>query len=374
MAGFLKWVKNSYRYLRRQFNRVRYIHIPIFLEKRRLATYTDGVIEVLPGARPKTTRKYVLFVLYPSDDAIDNSVLRAFDALNRADVNILVLANVKLGEKALSQIRDKVWRIVHRRNIGFDFGAYKDGVKYLAAERPDAERVLLMNDSVFYASPGLDDFIARLLDGADAISAFENWGEGYHMQSFAVGVSGEAFRHPAFQSFWKSYLPVNNRIHAIESGEKKLSDALLRAAKSSCVIYSVAELTQRMQNDASGELVEDYIIPMQWRKLINSNAQGELQPRAEFRIADKYLTLADAVNATSTIHSGAFLFPYFMKCPIYKKDLVYRQRFQFWELSKLTEKTMPPNEHVEFMLMLRQRGDHKRLPRKILRQYEIGVK
>jgi hypothetical protein len=38
------------------------------------------------------------------------------------------------------------------------------------------------------------------------------------------------------------------------------------------------------------------------------------------------------------------------------------------------EKTLPPIEHGEYMLMLRQKGDYKRLSRRMLRQYELGAK
>jgi hypothetical protein len=119
---------------------------------------------------------------------------------------------------------------------------------------------------------------------------------------------------------------------------------------------------------------EDYVVPVQWRKMLNHDEHGKPHPRKRFRPHEKFYTMADIVNVTSPIHAGAFLFPYFMRCPLYKKDLVYRQRFQFWELSILLEKTLPRDEHGEFMLVLRQKGDHKRLSIPDLRRYEIGVK
>lgn len=238
-----------------------------------------------------------------------------------------------------------------------------------------------MNDSVFYSSIGLDGFVRGMLGDEDVIGAFENWGEGYHIQSFALSMSGEVFRSASFQQFWKDYAPVSNRIHAIEKGEKKLSDALLRSARSSRVLYSVMKLEQLIDDDSSDTLFEDFVIPLPYRNVLKQTHDDEAArardnglENGKFTAREMRRQLVDVVNATSTIHSGAFLFPHYMQCPIYKKDLVYRQRFQFWEVSLQAERFMPEAERDQFMLMLRQKGDHKRLPTKLLRQYEIGVK
>lgn len=100
MPSFFQPLNRAFFNARRRFNQIRYIHVPIYLEKRRLAHYTDAVIETLPGARPEEGKIFAIFVLFPTGDAIDESVLRALDALARHGVNILAMSNVKLGARA----------------------------------------------------------------------------------------------------------------------------------------------------------------------------------------------------------------------------------------------------------------------------------
>lgn len=368
LKSIVRSTKLSYRFVRRHYYRLRYIRFAIAYEKFKLRNYTDAIVSVTEGERAHGEGRVAIFVIFPQGGALDASVLRALEAMNRAKVDVLVVSNIALSPAVMDQLRPLAWRVMHRENVGFDFGAYKDAVAYLQRERPDLQRLFILNDSVFYSSVGLDEYFAGLLGEEDVIGGFENWGEGHHLQSFALSVSGHVFRSPIFQGFWKNYAPVSNRIHAIESGEKKLSDAALRSARHSHVLYSVSKLLRVLEQDTSLERVPDYIVPMQWRAILASIAPGD------FVVKDRSRVLIDIVNVTSPIHSGAYLFPKYMKCPIYKKDLVYRQRYQFWELDLLLKDLLPPDEFDEFILQIRQKGDYKRLPTKMLRLYEIGVK
>lgn len=367
MNLFRQLFRTTLRFFRRKYYKLVYVKWFIAYDKYRLRNYTDAIVSVTDGERRNGAGRYAIFIVFPSGQTIDSSTMRAMESLARAEVDVLVVSNIALSEQAMAQLRPVAWRIMHRRNVGFDFGGYKDGVAYLTRECPDLRRLVIVNDSVFYSSVGLDEHFAAMLGEQDVIGAFENWGEGHHVQSFALGISDHVFHSASFQGFWKAYVPVNNRIHAIESGEKALSTAALRAARHSRVVYGIADLLPLLRDDASDEQYEDFIIPVQWRAILLSLGKGRFHAR------DRYRVLIDIVNVTSPIHSGAYLFPKYMKCPIYKKDLVYRQRFQFWELALLFKDLMPEQEYDDFMLLLRQKGDHKRLTGKQFRLYEIGV-
>ena len=368
MNRFFHQIRKTYAFMRKKYYYFVYVKLDIAWQRLRLTGYRDGLIEVIDGEGEQGKGAFAVFVVFPGSNGLDPSIWRALASMKRNGIDVLVVSNSPLSEVDRKALAPFAWRIMLRRNIGFDFGAYKDGVLYLTRERPDLQRLLILNDSVFYSSRGLDEYFHELLGPEDSISAFENWGEGYHMQSFGLSCSGHVFRSRSFQAFWANYEPIGNRIHAIENGEKRLSDACLASSCHSRVIYNVARLMQEMKDDSSDERIEDFIVPMHWRTLLNTPGN------APFRVAERYKTLADIVNITSPVHSGAYLFPYYSKCPIYKKDLVYRQRFQCWELSHLLARILPKDEYDEFMISLRQKADYKRLPTKALRLYEIGVK
>lgn len=361
-------VRAAYRHVLRRWRRLRHITLPIALEHRRLRGYTSVIGSVVPGAVDHSLGRYAIFVIFPQDDRLDPSVERALAALVRAGVDTAVVSNVGLSPAMVDQLRPLAWRIVQRANVGFDFGAYKDAVEYLGRERPDLERLLILNDSVFYASRGLDDYVRELLGPEDVVAAFENWGEGYHLQSFGLSVSGSVFRSAVFQAYWKAYVPVSNRIHAIQAGEKRLSDAALRAAASSRVVYSASALYDRLREAPAEDRADTRILPKPYREALAATAGPT------FSIAEQARSLVDFVNTTSPIHSGAHLFPKYLGCPIYKKDLVYRQRFEFWDLDDLLKEVLDPAELEEFMLAIRRKGDHRRLSKADLAKYLVGVK
>ena len=80
------------------------------------------------------------------------------------------------------------------------------------------------------------------------VAPFENWGDsaGNHFQSFAVTVSNKVFFSSSFQMLWSQYLPGSSRLHAIEEGEKKLSNAIMKSADDSKVLYTCAKLATRL--------------------------------------------------------------------------------------------------------------------------------
>ena len=285
------------------------------------------------------------------------------------NINIVICLNAEVSEGADLWLRDNVQRIIFRDNIGYDFGAYKDCVKYLHDDGAPIKQFMLLNDSVFFIDNGLEQFFARMMSDCDAVSAFENWGDnaGNHFQSFAVSVSGKVFHSEPFQSFWQQYVPVSSRIWAIEQGEKKLSEAVLKIATTSKVLYTCADLCRELAALPDDLVLTDVVVPLRYRGML------PVDDRRSFNIATRYPNLVDIVNNSSPIHCGAWLFPNFLRAPLVKKDIVYRQRFQFWEVQFLFKDLMSEEEFTEFSTQLRAKGNYEKLDAKTLTKYELGI-
>ena len=331
-------------------------------QRLKLSGYRTGIVSAEQTA-PLASDRFALFVFYEPEGAVAASVQRAVTALRAQDVNVVILCNHPISPAQRDCLGPRCHTLIHRDNQGFDFGAWKDGVTFLREKAVPVGRLLLMNDSVFFAERGLAAMIARMLGDEDVVAAFENWStaEDHHLQSFALALSGGVVASKPFRTFWDGYVPLNNRIHAIERGEKLLSRAVLAAAQTTHVMFSAAALHARLTQH-SGSLFEPIMrLPKPWREVVVPDDRAAKQ-------------VTQIINTTSPVHAGAYWFPRLLDVPMFKKDLVYRNRFAFWEVESWIGDVLPPDEAEEFLTILRKKGDGSQLSGIDRLKIRIGVK
>ena len=362
----MKSVTKQWRRAQKGADKLRYFTLPRAISSYRLADYTTAVHARHDG-EIEARGRIAVFVHWNPGTTIDPSTGRMIEALRDGGYAVLIVSNSKLTDDQLAWLRPRCWRMLERGNQGFDFGAWKDGMNHLYEEDVPIDRLILLNDSVFFSDRGLPEMVAALDRDHDLVSAFENWGEGYHVQSFTVSLSGFVATSEPFRRFWRDYMPFSNRIHAIDAGEKALSRTALKVARTSEVIYSTSSLYNAIVD--APKLRDPLIrLPIQWRGYYQASTN---EKSTREWIANKII---DIVNATSPIHAGAYYFPKLLDCPLYKNDLVYRARFQFWEIENWLPELMDADIGREFLTRLRAKGDASALSPVDRRKYNIGIK
>lgn len=283
-------------------------------------------------------------------------------------MNVVLVCNHELKVGQLEFFKKTCSKIIIRGNQGFDFGGYKDAIMHLKSTA-SCSRLIIMNDSVFFSKFGLEGMVQRLLGPEDVVASYENWidNEHHHIQSFCLSVSGYVFKTKNFSEFWENYIPINNRVYAIECGEKKLSRAILNDARDSHVIYSVASLYEKLRqlDDPLNEQL--FLLPFPWR----DNILRICENRSNNFMAMK---VSELINVTSPIHSGAYYFPALLQSPLFKKDLVYRHRFEFWEVETWANHLMRKEDAEEYLAILRKKGDKHVLSKSDQSKYNLGIK
>jgi hypothetical protein len=124
---------------------------------------------------------------------------------------------------------------IERYNHGRDFGSYKSGYRYLLRKGilDRAPRLILFNDSIYYARNNLENFLTEMLEtGTDVLGATENFEHSRHLGSFAISIGAPVLRHKRFRRFWRRYRNTDLRPLAIKRGELALSKVLQRCASS----------------------------------------------------------------------------------------------------------------------------------------------
>ncbi|MBE3639712.1 hypothetical protein [Mangrovicoccus algicola] len=142
-------------------------------------------------------------------------------ALRRLGVYVIA---VNAGALASGGVRLPVDCYVERRNFGRDFGSYRHGLRLARRIAPGLTRAILLNDSVYVASRGLEPFLRRLLDSpADICSATESAELYPHQTSFCLSFSARCFSDAGFRRFWNRYRPTDLRPATVILGEIGLS-------------------------------------------------------------------------------------------------------------------------------------------------------
>ena len=93
--------------------------------------------------------------------------------------------------------------IILRRNKGYDFGAYRDGLLHLGEGVHGLECLIFANDSVYGPFIPLRSMLNRMdFLIKDVWMATDSWQIRYHGQSYFMAFGPTALKHVAFMIFW----------------------------------------------------------------------------------------------------------------------------------------------------------------------------
>lgn len=196
-----------------------------------------------PGRMPAQGERYVLLVLF-ARHKLPAYTRNLFDAIARAGLNLVVVSNAKLTPAFREELLGCSHLLIERDNLGRDFGAYKDGIEIVRERFPGIERLILMNDSLFYFEKGLDRMLADLCLDYDLIGTTETFEHHYHIQSFILSFSRALLNNPRFQKYWRRYRPISTRRWAIHRGEVGFTKKMMKAGIRPLILYHGAALVR----------------------------------------------------------------------------------------------------------------------------------
>jgi hypothetical protein len=301
---------------------------------------------IVPGERHHPGNVHAVFLIW-QPQATAWYVTNALAALAEAGINVTLVVNHPLSEARLAELRPFADRIMLRDNSGRDMGGYRDAILSFAGREP--ERLLLMNDSVYYFRAGLTEMVQRLATSpCDVCATYENWEYHHHFQSFCYSVSRYMLEQPAFQQFWRDYLPVNARPWAINKGEVGSSRRMVRLARSTEVLFNPVKLREALADvDSMG--LQDLFghLPIDLRPAAGG-------PRLRQETVMRQLT--DAIVARSQIHSGGFLYRRFLGAPLIKRDLLFRQQYHLHEIESLLNIVGAEGHTADIITEMRAKG------------------
>ena len=315
---------------------------------RRSLGKTSFIVDQAKGTRSFDNGNYAIFLIW-QPKGLPWYVRNALDALAAAKINVVVVANHPLTAEMRAELTQASRHVLIRDNTGLDVGGYQDATAFIK-DNFSVDRLLYLNDSIYFFREGLTEFFTRLISSkADLCAPFENWEITYHVQSFCFSMSRHLLDSAAVDGFWKKYVPVNSRLWAIRRGEIGLSRAAVPNARTIDVLYT-PKMIQSAMNDMQphDRVALNKYLPIKIRKQqIKKAASG---------------SMVDQIGNHSQIHTGGFLYRKFGRCPIIKRDLVYRAQYSLYDVEDCLEEVGHEGHLDDILADMRRKGNGLQLP------------
>ncbi len=227
--------------------------------------FVPTIKSVTAGNDPHDASRHAgIYVSFDAGSNVSDQVVAQVAALSDVGRRVTFITNspkikARDTERLLPYVRD----IVHRRNVGHDFGAYKDGITRLG-DTDVIDSLVLMNDSCAGPFGGLHrvEQAARAC-GADLFGITDCRIIQYHVQTYYVWLGPHALRAPAFAAFWQRLLRVQPRNLVIENGEVALTQTLLGAGLTVAVLCPYDDVAKHAHAAAERTLAKPDSAPAQ---------------------------------------------------------------------------------------------------------------
>ncbi len=208
-------------------------------------SHIHGRIE---GAVPPGDRVCV-FVHFDARGVVRAHTRRYLDALAAEGFALVVVDNSPdLAAESLEHLRGRCARILLRRNRGYDFGAWRDGLLDLGIEAGRYRLVVLANDSVYAPLGPLGPLFAGMdFARADVWGATDSWQQRYHLQSYLLAFGEAALAHPAFLGFWRQVRNTRSKWAVVRRYEIGLTQALQAGGLRCAAVFDYLALMQRAE-------------------------------------------------------------------------------------------------------------------------------
>lgn len=198
-----------------------------------------------PGEIP-LRNNIVIFLIFP-EKGLKPSHLSTLNYFVNKKYSPLVISNCVLSAEDKKRIKRNSWFLIERKNYGYDFGGYRDGVLFLKDKLFKINNMILLNDSAWFPISKNSDFL-NFIETAnlDFIGATSHYGferlrlpknrEGlsskikfntkkrrFHYASYVLAFSKNILSDQNFFRFWKNLRLSGTKNIVVRRGEVGLT-------------------------------------------------------------------------------------------------------------------------------------------------------
>lgn len=244
-----------------------------------------GIYNRLDGWRAPSHSHTCIYVGFDAYSRLRPDVIEQIRAL--ADFyNIIYVTSSHqniLKDPRFADLQQSTFRVLIRRNLGYDFGSWRAGILDGSELLPQSETLLLMNDSLYGPIMPIDKMIEETIENpADIVCMTRNLVGGEHAQSYFVSYKKSVVHSPLFQTFWKTLPVFDCKFRLIQECEINWSKALLGAGYKINALYDSGNYGNQTHIDWK-KLIQEQGYPFIKNELLLRNPVGQdIQEMAAF--------------------------------------------------------------------------------------------
>ena len=194
-------------------------------------------------------RRCCIFVHFDAQGVVRQHTRDYLLALREAGFGIIFVTNAgQLEEASAKWLDTQCALILIRRNRGYDFGAYRDGIAAFFAAGTTADLLVLANDSLYGPFAPLTDTLKRMdFAVADVWALTDSWQHRHHLQSYFLAFGPAALASAAFAEFWQDVRNVRSKWSVIHFYELRMTQRLQSAGLSCAAVWDYLSLLDSMR-------------------------------------------------------------------------------------------------------------------------------
>lgn len=235
------------------------------------------------GSIPKG-KKVAIYLIFPSSGVLESHI-DSLKYICRSGYSPIVVSNLPLTEAEIERLKRHSSACIERPNFGYDFGGYREAIKFLKYNLSGYDYLAILNDSCWFPVPGSRDWLsdAQALN-VDYAGASSNYGfdrpeavdfkeikwdyrdshKNFHYCSFALLISKKILASYGFRTFWKRFPMTGDKTRTVRRGEIGLSQWVIRKGYTHAVTNDVKDLDKVLDSLTTERLsraVYNLVIP-----------------------------------------------------------------------------------------------------------------
>ena len=299
--------------------------------KKRLS-YHRKLNKVLSYLKNEDIRKLAIFLGYHKSSKLPLSNKTYIKSLSKCGFKVIYLHNGYLTKGVIKELEELNCQVICRVNYGHDIGACKD-INLLISNlgiSMKIEWLLWCNDSNFFlggeSGAIFEKNLMKCLSNKkyDVITMWESKSIKSHCQSYFLCFNTKVINSNVYNKFWKNYIPLSYRSHAIYNGEIALSQNVLNRFNIQ-TIYDSNSIYESILNNKNYKNFGNVLkyLPESFCSNLNLEKKYFLFNKEELQL------LIDELEVHNPTHIYAFLNIVANKSPFLKKDIVKAKSFSY---------------------------------------------
>ena len=218
-------------WLLQAWRKVRWVLLPMIGHELARHRSPRQIVSRWPEGEIPLGPKVCVFVHWDGAGEVRDHVLHQLRGLVAAGLSVVFVTNAgRLRPAAVAAVQAICAGVIVRRNVGYDFGAWREGFEQLGLPRANTAMVVIANDSVYGPLRSLNELFAAIDFGAaDVWGATDSWQSRYHLQSYLMAFSPSVVGSETWTRFWAGVQPTWSKVWLIKLYEIGLTQSLLRA-------------------------------------------------------------------------------------------------------------------------------------------------